>query len=290
MVALSVERRDLPHAAAGARMLTVAVLTALWFALVYRVPEVGATVNGIGFIRIAIHVVILTGLWHGLRLAAFPPQERTRLWLMIAVPLTIWLATIWYLAMAGVFRPSPPLPGQRPLPLLPVAILLPPIVASWLLLRSRRIGALLDATPAQWLVGLQVYRVFGGMFLVNWARGLIPGEFALPAGIGDVAVGVLALPAALYVATGTMWGRRLGIAWNVLGLLDFASAISTGFMTSPGPFQLLALDHPNTLVGTYPTVMIPGFSVPTSIVLHILSIWQLVRIGRQSTTAVPSSR
>jgi hypothetical protein len=49
------------------------------------------------------------------------------------------------------------------------------------------------------------------------------------------------------------------------------------------------LDHPNALVGAFPTVMIPAFAVPTSIVLHILSIRQLIRIGRQSTAA-PSSR
>ena len=127
--------------------------------------------------------------------------------------------------------------------------------------------------------------MFGGFFLINYARGLIPGEFALPAGIGDVAVGLLALPAAAYVATGTALGRRIGIAWNLLGLFDFVSAISLGFMTSPGPFQVLALDHPNALVGTFPTVMIPGFAVPTSIVLHILSIRQLVWLGRQSTAA-----
>ena len=282
MVALNFERSGLPHGAAALRLLAVAVLAALWFALVWRAPEVGAAVNGIGVFRIVIHAAILFGLWQGLVLAGFSPEVRVRVWLAVAVPLTLWLAAIWYLAVAGVFRPVPPLPGQRPLPLLPIAILLPPIVALVLLMRSRRIAALIDAMPAHWLVGLQVYRVLGGVFLINWARGLIPGEFALPAGIGDVLVGLLALPVAAYVAGGTAWGRRLGIAWNVLGLLDFVSAISTGFMTSPGPFQVLALDHPNTLVGTYPTVMIPGFSVPSSIVLHILSIWQLVRLGRQS--------
>ena len=289
MVALGWERSTPPHGAAMARLAAVAAVTAAWFALVWRVPEVGATFNTVGVVRVAIHVVTLWGLWLGLGLSGVSPEVRVRVWFAIAIPLTLWLAAIWVLAVDGIFRPRPPVDGRPPLPLLPIAILLPPIIATVLLWRSKRVTAVLDAMPATWLVGLQAYRVFGGFFLINYVRGLIPGEFALPAGIGDVAVGLLALPAAAYVATGTSLGRRIGIAWNVLGLLDFVSAISTGFMTSPGPFQLLAFDHPNTLVGTFPTVMIPAFAVPSSIVLHILSIRQLVRLGRQSAAA-PSSR
>ena len=67
----------------------------------------------------------------------------------------------------------------------------------------------------------------------------MPAIFAAPAGVGDVAVGLLALPAALYVATGSRIGRWVGIAWNVLGLLDFTIAIAIGITTAPGPLQLI---------------------------------------------------
>jgi hypothetical protein len=289
MVALSWERAALPHGAAITRLLGVAVVGAAWFALVWVVPGIGSTFNEVGMLRIAIHGVTLWGLWLGLGSSSASPEERVRTWLAIAILLTLWLATIWVFAAGGTFVPRPPVPGRPPIPLLPIAILLPTIVALILLLRSRRVTALLDSMPSHWLVGLQAYRVLGGFFLIYYARGQIPGVFALPAGIGDVTTGLLALPAAAYVATGTAFGRRIGIAWNVLGLLDFVSAISLGAMSSPGPFQVFALDHPNTLIGTYPTVMIPAFAVPSSIVLHILSIRQLVRLGRRSTAA-PSSR
>jgi len=282
MVALSWERAALPHSAAIARLFGVAVVTAVWFALVWVVPGIGSTFNDIGALRIAIHAVTLWGLWLGLGASAASQDERVRTWLAIAIPLTLWLAAIWVFAAGGAFVPRPPVPGRPPIPLLPIAILLPSIVALVLLLRSKRVTALLDSIPPHWLVGLQVYRVLGGFFLIYYARGQVPGVFALPAGIGDVTTGLLALPAAAYVATGTAFGRKIGLAWNVLGLLDFVSAISLGAMSSPGPLQVFAFDQPNALIGTYPTVMIPAFAVPTSIVLHILSIRQLIRRGRQS--------
>jgi len=146
------------------------------------------------------------------------------------------------------------------------------------LLSSKVIGALLDATPAAWLIGLQVYRIFGGIFLVSWARGGIAGIFALPAGIGDVLVGVLALPVAYLVGTGAPGARQRAMAWNWLGLFDFAVAIGIGIVTAPGPLQLIVPDRPTAALGTLPMVMIPAFAVPSSILLHALSLRQLLRI------------
>ena len=177
--------------------------------------------------------------------------------------------------------PSPaavPLSPGLGLPALPIAIFLPVLLALPLLLSSKRIGALLDATPAAWLIALEVYCIFGGIFLVAWSRGGIAGVFALPAGIGDVLVGVLALPVAYLVGTGAPGARQRALAWNLLGLFDFAIAIAIGVLTAPGPLQLIVPDRPNAALATFPMVMIPAFAVPSSILLHALSLRQLLRI------------
>jgi hypothetical protein len=230
--------------------------------------------------RLAIHLVILTGLWFGLLRTNFSISKRLVIWLAIAVPFTIWLAIIWNLALTGAFHP---IPGTVRLPRLPIAIFLPLIFALPPLLRSRSIAALLDATPSTWLVALQVYRVFGGIFLVNWLNGTAPGIFAWPAGIGDMATGITALPVALAIASATTSGLRAGLWWNVFGLIDFAVAITMGSLSSPGPLQLFGFDNPPSQIGTYPTVMIPAFAVPSSILLHALSIRQLRRIKDHRT-------
>src|SRR6185437_1948903 len=256
------------------------VLAVLWIGLNFLVP--GLAVGRVPFrllVMIACDGVFLYGLWRGLVRAGFSPAARVWAWSTVALILAIWIGTIWTLAVNGVFHRD-----IGSVPVLPIAIFLPVLLGLFVITRSESVGRLLDATPASWLVGIQVYRILGGMFLVYWLRDAIPSAFALPAGIGDVATGLLALPAAVWVASGLPIGRRIGVRWNVFGLVDFAIAVSTGFLTSPGPGHLLALDHPNTLIATFPTAMIPGFAVPFSILLHALSLRQLKRAQGTKTT------
>jgi hypothetical protein len=261
--------------AATGLALAVTAFTAFWLGLNIMLPELQATGIPSVVVRLAIHTTILAGLWLGLARTGLAYSTRIRVWLAVAVPFTTWLAVVWWLAVAGAFRPRPGVPA------LPIAIFLPVLLGLPLLLRSRRIGELLDAMPAPWLVGLQVYRVFGGIFLVAWSRGGISGTFAIPAGSGDVLVGLLALPVAYLLYAGAASGRGSAIAWNILGLVDFAIAIGIGILSAPGPLQMIVPDRPNVQLGTFPTVMIPAFAVPSSILLHALSLRQLRRSGHR---------
>jgi len=250
----------------------LAPLTAFWIALSYWVPALQASGVPSATTRLAIHIAIVLGLWLGLERTELAPRRRLYVWLAVVVPYTLWLAIIWSGAVNGVFRP-----GNNTPPLIPFAIFLPVIVGVPILLRSKRIGDVLDAMPASWLIGLQVYRVFGSIFLVGWARGAVPGIFALPAGIGDVTTGLLALPVAYYLASRNGDAVRGAIAWNIFGLVDFTIAVGIGLTITPGPLQLIVPSIPNTGVGLYPTVLIPAFAVPSSILLHVLSLRQLRR-------------
>jgi len=253
-------------------LLWLAPLTAFWIALNYWVPALPASGVPSAAGRLAIHIAIVLGLWLALERTELAPRRRLGVWLAIVVPYTLWLSIIWSAAINGVFRPG----GNTP-PLVPLAIFLPVIVGAPILLRSKRIGEVLDAMPASWLIGLQVYRVLGGIFLVGWARGVIPSLFALPAGIGDVTTGLLALPVAYSLASRNGGAVGGAIAWNIFGLVDFTIAVGIGLATSPGPFQLIVPSVSNTGLGLYPTVLIPAFAVPSSILLHVLSLRQLRR-------------
>ena len=218
--------------------------------------------------------LIAVGLWLGLESTDLTPGQRRTTWLAVMIPYTLWMAVAWSGAINGVF-----VTGTR-LPVLPLAIFLPVIIGTPLLLLSKRVGQVLDTMPASWLVALQLYRIFGSWALVAALRGTLPGVFGVPAGIGDTLTGLLAVPAAIAVATGTAQGRRAAIAWNILGLADFVVAVTLGAITSPGPTQLIVPDVPSIDAGAYPGVLTPAFVVPSSILLHALSLRQLRRRTR----------
>lgn len=185
----------------GLFLLTVA-FTSFWLGLNLAYPGLQATGIPSTAIRIAVHAVMLVGLWIAIARTGYDGAKRIRIWLAIAIPFTLWLALVWWLALDGAFRPRPP--GGAPA--LPLAILLPLLIGIPLLLRSKSVGAVLDSVPGSWLVALQVYRIFGGIFLVAWSRGELSSTFALPAGTGDVLVGLFALPVAYLLHSGARSG------------------------------------------------------------------------------------
>jgi len=272
MTAAAVPAGIVPPRPAWRSLLWIATLTLLWTLLTYWQPIITASGVQTTAHQLMAHGLIALGLWLGLERTDLTPEQRRTTWLAVTIPYTLWFAVAWSAAIDGVFRA-----GASPLPFLPLAIFLPVVIGAPLLLSSKRVGQVLDAMPASWLVALQLYRVFGGWALAAWLNGGLPGIFALPAGIGDVLTGLFAVPAAIAVATGTAQGRSAAIGWNILGLVDFAVAIALGMITSPGPLQLIVPDVPSIGAGAYPGVLTPAFVVPSSILLHALSLRQLRR-------------
>lgn len=270
--------RDGVYRSAALIFLAYAVATAAWLGLNLWLPVLRESGLQSNVERLVIYAVVLGGLWLGLTRTTLDGRTRVTAWLTIAVPYTLWMVGIWWLAAAGTFRAGPGGAARA----LPVAIFLPVLIGLPLLLRSGTIARLLDAMPSWWLVALQAYRVLGGIFLVGWLHGDLSTAFALPAGTGDTLVGLLALPTAFILATGAASGRRLAIAWNVLGICDLVLAISMGMLTAPGALQVIVPDVQGGQLGTFPTVMIPAFAVPSSLLLHALSLRQLARLGRRS--------
>lgn len=141
---------------------------------------------------------------------------------------------------------------------------------SWPLLRR-----VIDIVPSDWLVGIQLYRVLGIIFLVLYAGGHLPGLFALPAGLGDTLVGILAPLAVVSLTRSPEHSARRVRLWNLLGIADLVVAVTMGFLTSPSPFQIAAFHRPSALIAMFPLSLIPVFAVPLSILLHIASLQKL---------------
>ena len=221
---------------------------------------------------------IIAAILLGLRasLADWQAPERRSVVRAAGVLLIGWFAAAVALAWLGVYRGA-----EDRVPVIPLGILVPILIGAWLIWRSPIVARVIDAVPQQSLVGVQLYRALGVIFLVLYAAHKLPGLFAWPAGLGDVLVGLSAPLIALAYArnpeTGAVW------AWNVLGIADLIVAVATGFGTSPSPVQLFALDAPNELISAFPLVLVPTFLVPISILLHLASLTKLRRAAAGRT-------
>ena len=252
-------------------LLWLAPLTALWTLLIYVQPAIQTSGIPTSGHQLVAHAFIALGLWLGLEGTELTPEQRRTTWLAIIIPYTLWFALVWSGSINGVFRT-----GVTRFPVLPSAMLLPVIIGVPLLLTSKRVGQVLDAMPRSWLIALQLYRIFGIWAVAAGLRGAMPGILSWPAGFGDLLTGLFALPAAIAVASGTAEGRRAAIIWNIFGLADFAVAVTLGLITFPGRFQLI-IPEVSAVAGIYPDVLTPAFVVPSSILLHALSLRQLFR-------------
>ncbi len=230
---------------------------------------------------IGIVAAALAGLRVAVNRAGWGEAQRVSTLRAAAVVLPLWFAVALALSAAGAFRGV----ANRP-PTIQFGIFVPVVVGAVWLWRSETAARLIEAVPQSWLVGLQFYRVLGLIFLLLNAQGKLPSLFALPAGNGDVAVGLLA-PVVAVAWAREVAGRELMVrTWNLLGLLDLAVAVTTGFLTSPSPLQMYAFDAPNVLISTFPLVLVPVFGVPLAVLLHLASLIKLSRETAQRGSAV----
>lgn len=200
----------------------------------------------------------------------------------VSMVLIAWLAVAQYLGSANAYFAT----GEDAVPTVLFGLLIPLIVAAAGVRLWPRIAGLVSAIPLPWVVASQIYRIGGGIFLVLWADGRLPWQFALPAGIGDVTMGCLALVVATLLARRSPRAWRAAYSWCLFGIADLVVAVAMGGMTSPGRAHVLALDAPNLLISSYPLVMVPTFAVPLALMLHGLVLWRLRReIGSTSQLA-----
>lgn len=133
------------------------------------------------------------------------------------------------------------------------------------------------------LVGLQTIRVIGVFFITLLDMKLLPAQFALPAGYGDVAVGLLAIGMVYLLNARKPYAQTLVILWNILGLLDLLTAVITG-TTFIAPFaNQLAASGGSVQYLNY-VLLIPTYGVPLAALFHIYTLRQLLS-ARQLTEA-----
>ena len=136
--------------------------------------------------------------------------------------------------------------------------------------RLATVRAWVDALDLRTIVLLHVTRFVGLYFIVLSRQGLLPYDFAVPGGIGDIVVATLALVVVFAPLADASRERALRI-WNVIGLVDIVLVVLTATrLNLANPLQMRALTY-------LPLSLLPTFLVPLLIATHVIIYTRLTR-------------
>lgn len=255
------------------------------------IPEIPFAITSLVFVTaLAAGVGAWVLLFSGARRAGLSPEGRRAVRLGTGAFLAAWFLAVLLLAPApaSVLRQDP----FTVTPLIPLFATLPVVAAALAIWRSSSFRRALDAASVPAMIGVQVYRTVGVAFLVLLALGEVPAHFALPAGWGDIAVGLAAPWVALALARGSHGARTAAVAWNVIGLLDLVVAVGmgTGLLAALVVPELGSRVPAAAAMGVFPMFLVPAFTVPISVMLHVVALRGLLRHARWTASLAPAAR
>lgn len=191
----------------------------------------------------------------------------------IVLVLAIWFVLVVSLGAKGAFlgRPGVPPIGMAigftaPLLIFFAWLRLSPVFRDFVLSLDLRL-----------IAGMQAWRFAGLGFLFLYAYKVLPGLFALPAGLGDMAVGFVAPWMILGLVREPDFAASAAfVRWNWLGILDLVVALGLG--------ASMAMAAPGTIgtapMATLPLLIVPVFLVPLFLMLHATALMQSRKIRR----------
>jgi hypothetical protein len=156
-----------------------------------------------------------------------------------------------------------------------------PSVAVLYLLRSKLITQMLDEMPDALLINANLFRLF-----FEPAIYLLVLEFQLPLhmsiqGLNPELMIAFSAPVLIVMAFNDDIKRyKLAIFWNICGLasIGYYVYLLVGLPADGNRYYIVG--DPELIMASFPFILIPGLYVPTCLLLHVLSVKQLLRDRR----------
>ena len=209
------------------------------------------------------------------RRSGVPRHANGRLTGIAMTATSAWLAATWAAASSGVlaqFDRRPP-----PFALFFLAVLAVSASVAWSRLGLR----LLRGLPLWALVATQVFRLPLELVMHEAAvEGVMPVQMSYSGRNFDILTGLTAIPVAVLIATG-IGGRRLALAWNVLGTLTLANILGIALVSTP-TFAMFGPERLNTWVAYPPFVWLPAVMVVSALIGHMV-LWRKLLVTPTTT-------
>ncbi len=175
----------------------------------------------------------------------------------------LWFGGAVWAGHAGLLTRLPP-------PALPALVLMLGTLGVMFYVRIAPLRAWVETLDLRTLILLHLVRFFGVALLVYHAQGRLPFAFAVPAGIGDIAIALFALPVALAPLDPPLRRRAIAI-WNVAGMMSILLVLASVFRLNsrqPGVLEALTV---------LPLSLLPTFLAPFLITTHVVIFLRLSR-------------
>jgi hypothetical protein len=220
---------------------------------------IAAFIFGVMF---AINVAVLVGL--------AKISVRTKL---KAIGLSaVWASAVMTIAALGGFAPGSV--GRFPAPVLAFAVLVASGAIGWMFSAAFRNA--LQSIPVAALIGVNAFRIAGVFFVLLTSQGRLSEPFGPVAGWGDIIAGLVAIPLAVWLATGKSVSGWALAAWNAFGALDLVVALSLAFLSAPGsPFQIFKDGNGTEVLTHAPWIAAATMLVPLYLFTHLTIASQL---------------
>ena len=183
---------------------------------------------------------------------------------VVFILLILWLLTAIQLGLSGKVNKLTP-----PQPQIIIFILVIVLVAIFNLINSLK--SWISSINIKYLIAVHVSRLVGIYFLVLYSRNLLPYDFAVKGGLGDIFIALSALTLIIFVPRESGVKDKLYLLWNTLGLIDILFVVLTA--------ARIGIKNPEELSELFklPLSLLPTFLVPIIIFTHLVIFVRLFR-------------
>ena len=220
-------------------------------------------------IPLALAAALVYGVYAASRALGEPEATRRRAVTITASGAAVWMAGTWIVAESGVLRQWDAMPP--PFALLVVATLVLAAVMSFSAYGAR----LARGLPIGLLVAVQGFRLPLELAMhAMYERGIMPVQMSYSGRNFDILTGLSAFVVAWLARTGR-GGRRLVVAWNIMGLTLLVNIVTVAILSTPR-FRYFGDDQLNVWVTYPPFVWLPAVMVLAAFAGHFI-IFRAVR-------------
>jgi hypothetical protein len=218
---------------------------------------------------LTVAMLWLVGIHRAATAAEYTASKSRSLLNRFTLVLLAWLGLTGILAMNGFYLDSQSMPPKIML------VVLPALILSIVLSRTKTATRLLAAIEPDFIVGAQSFRlgveIIFYFLLINHG---MPEMMTFEGRNMDISVGITALPMAIMHKRGKISDRTLRI-WNYVGLAILLNVMIHGMLSAPTPFQQIVTTPVNNFMMHFPFIWLIAFLVPTALTGHLLSLRQL---------------